>query len=150
MTVEADSEINASNPRGISLTIANTGLIQLRNVQPAFGLVSMVMGPPFPNGQYPGPEYNATRPPKFAFKNWFAKALASDERYEIRVDASSPQAADGAFYFTPGGRLARLDFLLIINYNPWIFPIRCEKEFRFVTRQEPNGMLSLMPRPIYR
>src|SRR5258708_29477003 len=44
MTVEAKSEIDSAEPRAISLKITNTGLIQLRDLQPTFGLCELSIG----------------------------------------------------------------------------------------------------------
>lgn len=148
MSVEASSQIDAAAPTGITMTITNTGWMPLRNLQPILGVgvIAIGTGPPVKDFDFNGPMQS-----KIAYTRWFTKTLAIDEKYQIRLDASGPKANDGLFYFSPGsGPLGKLDFSLIIAYNPWIIPIRGEKEFRFVSRLESNGMLTLMARPVTR
>jgi hypothetical protein len=146
VTVEAAREIDPDAPQGISLKITNTGVLPLRNLQPAIGFgVLAPQGVPVPDLPVTGPFTG-----RLAFRPWFAKSLAMDEQYEIKLDATSSAANDGIFFFPPDYKLARLDFSLVLVFNPWIFPVRCEKEFKFATRIESNGKLSLMPQPINR
>ena len=147
MTMESNSEFEASNPRDIQFALTNTGYISLRDIRPMIGICEMILdartdvAPPKKtcNGPLTARVYPTA---------WHVSYLGLDETDDLRLDASSPTSADGAIYFGPGRSLNYFDFSIAISYKPWIFPITGHKEFRFSTRDEGNGKISIFQRPL--
>ena len=142
LTVEAGAPFDPSKGDPLAFTISNTGFMELRDVEPAVGLCGI--------GASPIPPCNGPLTTKMSRTNWRVKFFEIDEKYTIRVDASGPQSTDGLFYFPPGQIVSNMEIeiSIVVSYQPWILPIRRTKEFRFGTRQERNGTLSWVARPL--
>lgn len=136
LTVEPGGQTDPSNPHPIVFTITNTGIIPLENVQPALGLCELSFGEP----RNPIDRCVSPLGTKLVFVPWAVKKLSMDEKHQIRLD----DFLGGA----PGAKFGAADISIAVSYNPWFFPIRREKEFRFVTRVENDGKLSWIPRPL--
>jgi hypothetical protein len=148
LTIDGGTEIDPSDARP-SFTITNIGFTPLHNVRPGIGFCGIGMQKDAA-GRLAisiGPCNGAPLQGPIAYSKWFAKSLDKDEKYEIRLDASAPTSNDGLL-FLGDTKLTSIEVVWIIEYEPWILPIPCKKKFRFVTRTERDGKLSLMPEPV--
>jgi hypothetical protein len=145
------ADIDPSAPR-VAFTITNTGFMPLKNVWVSIrhcgvGLqrnspqddVNISLGIPC-NGEPLEADMH--------YSQWDTKELSKDEKYEIRIDASAATSNDGLFYFPPTGvKLSSVDAVMVVHFMTWVPFIHCKTAFRFVTRMERDGKLSLMPQP---
>lgn len=131
ITVTPSEPSVAQNPFTASFTIANSGVIPLRDVQVTFF--------PFESAMSPRVFNENDRPPidlkdiqGFTYPQWSHHNLPIDERFTITAEhiigpASSQVAVAGA------------DVAIVTHYQPWIIPWRRERQFRFVTHRLQNG-----------
>jgi hypothetical protein len=140
VTVEPAGQIDPSSPYPIPFTIINTGIIPLMNLQPAVGLCSVTLTMEKKPPQSPPDSCAGSLGTRFVMPQWFIRKLSMDERHVVRFD--------DVFDITEGVKLAAADISIIIQYDPWMLPIRREKEFHFATRFEKDGKLSWIPRPL--
>lgn len=147
VTVEPTAQIDPLKPAPIFFTITNTGIIPLYNVQPMIGLCILRIAREGKHPEnFPDEEErcNGRREPRIIMPFWFVKVLSMDEKSVVRLEnglfVNIPQPAkfDGA------------DIAIIVEYQPWLIPLRREKEFRFVTKVENTGVFSWIPSPVYK
>ncbi|WP_454813249.1 hypothetical protein [Labrys neptuniae] len=136
VTIEPGGPIDPSNPNPISFTIANTGIVPLREVQPMLGLCVLIWGEPKP---LPG---TCNKISTFMiYTPWHSDSLAIDERYTIHLDEVIKAA----------GKFGGADISIRVDFYPWLltfWPFRLEKEYRFQTKLEDDGKFSWMARPL--
>lgn len=139
MTVEPAPGVDASLPSTTTFTVTNTGPVPLKDVRVLLGVCDIAFNSepmPLPaNDRCNGPLGSKLMPTK-----WSAKSMAVDEKYVVRLD--------DLFVVR---RYAYASVSIIIQYNPPYLPFdgfRREKEFRFVTKKDPDGKLSWEPRPV--
>ena len=136
LIVEAVGQIDPLRPFPITFKITNTGFIPLDSVQPAIGLCDFWTGSPknLPD-QCNGPLGSYLQLPQ-----WFVSTLARDATTEVRLD--------DLFNIIPPAQFGAADISIKVAFNPWIIPIRWQREFRFQTRLEQDGKLSWIARPL--
>ena len=136
LIVEAVGQIDPLRPFPITFKITNTGFIPLDSVQPAIGLCDFWTGSPknLPD-QCNGPLGSYLQMPQ-----WFVSTLARDATTEVRLD--------DLFNIIPPAQFGAADISIKVAFNPWIIPIRWQREFRFQTRLERDGKLSWTARPL--
>jgi hypothetical protein len=128
VTVDAEGPVDPSNPYPISFMIADANLIPLNNVNVYLVICYLVAAPapPVQGCQVPF----KTR----LFKaGWRDHSLGAHEKFSVTLDDFMRLAAPAKF----GGA----DISIIVEYQPWPFPVRQEKEFRFVTELGIDGRL---------
>lgn len=141
MTVDPEGYSDPSQSSFLSFRLTNTGTITLTNVQPVLYPCSVRFrhpkNPPSDSRGHPtcnGPFKDGFSPP-----TWHTKALSMDEKQTLRFDDYVNQL---------GLIIEYADVAIGIKYQPWILPWTSEKQFRFVTRKEPDGKLSWISVPI--
>jgi hypothetical protein len=133
--VEPEGPIEPANPHPVSFSIADANFIPLNNVN-AYLEICYVAAAPVPVGQPCQPPFKIRR-----FKaEWRDHSLAEDQQFSIMLDDFMRLAAPAKF----GGA----DISIIVEYQPWIVPIRQEKEFRFVTEAGVDGKLYWITRQL--
>jgi hypothetical protein len=135
VTVDAEGPVDPANPYPISFKIADANFIPLTNVN-AYLVICYVAAAPAPPAQQCQPPYK-TR----LFKaGWRDHALAADQPFSITLD--------DFMRFAPPAKFADADISIIVEYRPWPFPVRQEKEFRFATRSGVDGKLYWISQPL--
>ena len=128
VTVEAERPLDPSNPYPISFTIADANLIPLNDVN-VYLVICYVVAGPAPPAQVCQPPFE-TRLFKAGWRN---HALSAHEPFTVTLDDFMRLAAPAKF----GGA----DITIVVDYQPWPFPVRQEKEFRFATQPGIDGKL---------
>jgi hypothetical protein len=121
VTVNVDDPIEPSNSMSASFTIANNSIIPLWDAGAALAF-RRIAAPAL--GVYL--ESVAPMGTTFLRPSWLHHKLAMDEHFTVTP-------AELVSYATEG------DIWIVVSYQPWFLPIRCEKRFHFVTRPESNG-----------
>jgi hypothetical protein len=135
VTVEAQGPVDPSNPYPISFMIADANLIPLNNVN-AYLVICYVVAAPAPPVHVCQPPFD-TR----LFKaDWRGHSLGAHAPFTITLDDFLRLAAPAKF----GGA----DISIIVEYQPWLFPVRQEKEFRFATQPGIDGKLYWIARAV--
>jgi hypothetical protein len=135
VTVDAEGPVDPANPYPISFTIADANLIPLNNVN-AYLVICYVVAAPAPSAHVCQPPFE-TR----LFKaGWRGRSLGAHEPFTVTLDDFMRLAAPAKF----GGA----DISIIVEYQPWPFPVRQEKEFRFATRPGIDGKLYWIARAV--
>jgi hypothetical protein len=119
------------NPFTASFTIANSGLIPLRDVVLTYFPFEVEMTPALFN-ESKRPPIDLKEIQGFTFPQWAHHNLPIDERFTITAEhiigpANSQVEVGGA------------DVVIVTHYQPWFVPWRRERQFRFVTHRQPNG-----------
>jgi hypothetical protein len=128
VTVDAQGPVDPSNPYPISFMIGDANLIPLNNVN-AYLVICYVAAVPTPPVPVCQPPFD-TR----LFKaGWRGHSLGAHEPFTVTLDDFLRLAAPAKF----GGA----DISIIVEYQPWLFPVRQEKEFRFATQPGIDGKL---------
>jgi hypothetical protein len=135
VTVDPEGPVDPFNPHPISFTIADANFIPLNNVN-AYLVICYAVAAPAPPTQECQPPYK-TRIFKAA---WRDHSLATDQQFSIAID--------DFLRFSAPAKFGSADISIIVEYRPWIFPIRQEKEFRFATELRTDGKLDWIPRPV--
>ena len=136
VTVEPDGPVDPSNPYPISFTISDANFIPLNNVN-AYLVVCYAVAAPAPLAapvcQFP----YKTRKFKAA---WRDQSLSADRQFTIVLDDFLRFPAPEKF----GGA----DISIVVEYQPWLLPLRQEKEFRFATEPRIDGKLEWVPHSV--
>ncbi|NOT23697.1 MAG: hypothetical protein HOP22_13360 [Nitrospiraceae bacterium] len=77
---------------------------------------------------------------RLTLESWQNKNLAMDERFTITLD--------DMLKIDHAAKFAGADFSIIVSYHPWIIPIRFEREFRFATKLQSDGLLHWFSLPV--
>ncbi len=128
VTVEPDGPVDPSNPYPISFTISDANFIPLNNVN-AYLVICYAVAAPAPTAPVCQPPYK-TRKFKAA---WRDHSLSAGQQFTIVLDDFMRFAAPAKF----GGA----DISIVVEYQPWLLPLRQEKEFRFATEPRIDGKL---------
>jgi hypothetical protein len=135
VTVDSEGPVDPSNPYPISFKIADSNFIPLNNVN-AYLVVCYVAAAPAPPAQQCQPPYK-TR----LFKaSWRDHSVTTKQPFTITLDDFMRFAAPAKF----GGA----DISIIVEYQPWLVPVRQEKEFRFTTLPQIDGKLHWIARSL--
>jgi hypothetical protein len=135
VTVDSEGPVDPSHPYPISFKIADSNLIPLNNVN-AYLVICYVAAAPAPPAQQCQPPYK-TR----LFKaGWRDHSVTTEQPFTITLDDFMRFAAPAKF----GGA----DISIIVEYQPWLVPVRQEKEFRFTTLPQIDGKLHWIARSL--
>jgi len=135
VTVEAEGPVDPSNPYPISFTIADANLIPLNDVN-VYLVICYVVAAPAPPAQ-------ACRPPfetRLFKAGWRGHSVRAHEPFTVTLDDFMRLATPAKF----GGA----DISIVVEYQPWPFPVRQEKEFRFATQLGIDGKLHWTARAV--
>jgi len=135
VTVDPEGPVDPFNPHPISFEIADANFIPLHNVN-AYLVICYAVAAPAPRAQ------KCQSPDKARiFKaGWRDHSLTADQQFSITLDEFLRFAAPAIF--------AGADISIVVEYQPWIFPMRQEKEFRFATEPGTDGKLYWISRPV--
>jgi hypothetical protein len=135
VSVDAAGPVDPAAPYPISFKIADANFIPLNNVN-AYLVICYVAAAPAP------PTQRCQSPDKARlFKAaWRDHALAADRSFSITLDDFMRFAAPAKF----GGA----DISIVVEYQPWLIPVRLEKEFRFTTLPQIDGKLYWIARSL--
>lgn len=136
VTVSSPNTTDPDTYPPISFEIINSGYLPLNDVSPMLGICTIYAQPAKSRGTCNGPLLTRLAP-----SFWTQKSMMMDERATVRFD--------DVFNFRPPSKFGGADISIIVRYMPWILPFTREKEFRFITRQEPDGKISWLSIPVY-
>jgi hypothetical protein len=132
--VVSEGPVDPSNPYPISFDISDANFIPLNNVN-AYLVICYAVAAPAPPARECQPPYNIR-----IFKaGWRDHALSADRKFSIVLD--------DFLRFTAPARFGGADISIFVEYQPWLFPVREEKEFRFATEPRIDGKLEWISRP---
>jgi hypothetical protein len=135
VTVDPEGPVDPSNPYPISFDISDANLIPLNNVN-AYLVICYAVAAPAPPVQECQPPYK-TR----IFKaGWRDHSLSADRQFTIVLD--------DFLRFAAPAKLGGADISIVVEYQPWLFPVREEREFRFATEPRIDGKLEWISRPV--
>jgi hypothetical protein len=110
----------------VSLDITNTGYIPLRDVTAIAGLGQICYGVvPFDRSFVP--TFNS----RIGRFHWAHHELAIDGKFTITLEDLIQGRLSG---------VNAADIAIVVTYKPWVFPVKCEKIFRFVTYREKGRL----------
>jgi hypothetical protein len=135
VTVDAQGPVDPSNPYPISFMIGDANLIPLNNVNVYLVICYVVAAP--------APPVHVCQPPfetRLFKAGWREHSLGAHASFTIALDDFLRLAAPAKF----GGA----DISIIVEYQPWLFPVREEKVFRFVTQPGIDGKLYWIARAV--
>jgi hypothetical protein len=133
--VDPEGPMDPANPYPISFKIADANFIPLNNVNVYLEICYLAAAP--------APVRLPCQPP---FKTRMFKAAWRD--HALAVDQPFTITLDDFLRFTAPDKFAGADISIIVEYQPWNFPIRQEKEFRFATEPDSDGKLHWTTRPL--
>jgi hypothetical protein len=128
VTVEPDGAVDPSNPYPISFTISDANFIPLNKVN-AYLVICYAIAAPVPPAPVCEPPFK-TRKFKAA---WRDHSLSGGRQFTIVLD--------DFLRFAPPAKFGGADISIIVEYQPWLLPLRQEKEFRFATEPRIDGKL---------
>jgi hypothetical protein len=135
VTVDPEGPVNPSNPYPISFTISDANFIPLENVNVYLEICYIVAAP--------APAmHTCQRPDKvLLFKaDWRNHSLTTDQQFSITLD--------DFLRFTTPTKFGGADVSIIVEYQPWVFPIRQERTFRFAAELGTDGKLYWISRSV--
>lgn len=135
VTVTPEAPFDRANPYPISFKIADSNFVPLNNVN-AYLVICYVAAAPAPVAQ------RCQTPGKtLLFKaGWRDHALAADQSFTITLD--------DFMRFTPPAKFGAADISIMVEYQPWLVPVRQQKEFRFTTLPQSDGKLYWIARSL--
>jgi hypothetical protein len=135
VTVDPEGPVDPSNPYPIAFAISDANFIPLNNVN-AYLVICYAAAAPAPPAQACPLPYK-TR----LFKaGWRDHSLSADRQFTIVLD--------DFLRFTAPDKFGGADISIVVEYQPWLIPIREEKEFRFATEPRIDGKLEWISRPV--
>ena len=111
-----------SSALSVSFDVTNNGITKLNDVNILVG-VNFIRGPNGRPSLVGVPGFKS----RFALDGWQHRQLSMDERITLNLSALIV------------GQTTSADIAVIVEYQPWILPLRREKVFRFATYQETDG-----------
>jgi hypothetical protein len=135
VTVAPEGTLDPANPYPISFKIADANFVPLENVN-AYLVICYVAPAPAPAAQ------RCQSPGKtLLFKaGWRDHSLAADQSFSITLD--------DFMRLLPPAKLGAADISIMVEYQPWLVPVRQEKEFRFTTLPQSDGKLYWIARSL--
>jgi hypothetical protein len=135
VTVDPEGPVDPAKPYPISFDISDANFIPLENVN-AYLVICYAVAAPAPPAPICQPPYKMRK-----FKaGWRDHSLSADRPFTIVLD--------DFLRFDAPARLGGADISIVVEYQPWLFPIREEKEFRFVTAPRIDGKFEWISRPV--
>jgi len=135
VTVDPERPLDPSNPYPISFIISDANFVPLNNVN-VYLVICYAVAAPAPRAPVCQPPYK-TRKFKAA---WRDHSLSGDRQFTIVLDDFLRFPAPEKF----GGA----DLSIVVEYQPWLLPVRQEKEFRFSTEPRTDGKLEWVARSV--
>jgi hypothetical protein len=133
--VDPVGPVDPSNPYPISFTISAANLIPLNDVN-VYLMICYVDAVPVPSAPTCQPPYKTRR-----FKaGWRGHVLSADQPFSIELD--------DFLRLAPPAKFGGADISIIVEYQPWLVPLRQEKEFRFATELGTDSRLYWSSRPV--
>jgi hypothetical protein len=133
--VDSEGPMDPASPYPISFKISDANLIPLNGVNVYLEICYAVAAPtPVP------------QPCQLPYKARLFKAGWRD--HALTIDQPFTVILDDFMRFTAPDKLGGADISIIVEYQPWNFPIRQEKEFRFATQRAIDGKLYWIPRSL--
>lgn len=135
VTVDAQGPVDPSNPYPISFMIGDANFIPLNNVNVYLVICYVVAAP--------APPVHVCQPPfetRLFKADWREHSLGAHASFTIALDDFLRLAAPAKF----GGA----DISIIVEYQPWLFPVREGKVIRFVTQPGIDGKLYWIARAV--
>jgi hypothetical protein len=135
VTVAPEGTLDPANPYPISFKIADANFVPLEKVN-AYLVICYVAPAPAPVRQ------RCQSPGKtLLFKaGWRDHSLAADQSFSITLD--------DFMRLLPPAKLGAADISIMVEYQPWLVPVRQEKEFRFTTLPQIDGKLYWIARSL--
>jgi hypothetical protein len=134
VTVEPVGPVDPSNPYPIAFTISDQNVIPLNDVN-VYLMICYVVAVPAPSAPTCQPPYKTRR-----FKvGWRGHSLPADQPFTIVLD--------DFLRLAPPAKFGGADISIIVEYQPWLVPLRQEKEFRFATELGTDSRLYWASRP---
>jgi hypothetical protein len=135
VTVDPVGPVDPSNPYPIGFTIASANLIPLNDVN-VYLVICYAVAVPAPSAPTCQPPYKTRK-----FKaGWRGHALAADRPFTVVLD--------DFLRLAPPAKFGGADISIIVEYQPWLVPLRQEKEFRFATELGTDSRLYWASRPV--
>lgn len=135
VTVAPEAPFDPANPYPISFRIADSNFVPLSNVN-AYLVICYVAAAPAPV-----PQRCQSSGKTLLFKaGWRDHSLAADQSFTITLD--------DFMRFTPPTKFGAADISIMVEYQPWLVPVRQEKEFRFTTLPQSDGKLYWIARSL--
>lgn len=126
ITTTISDPVDPNNPFSASVTITNTGVFTLDEVEPFFGLRKMTFGGPAATRTWLGPAQQYTR---FGIRGWHASSLDPDKNFTF--------ALDEIWGNQPNLRSA--DVAVIVQYQVPLVHWKREKTFPYSAIKQTNG-----------
>jgi len=134
VTVDPEGPVDTFNPYPISFAISDANFIPLNNVN-VYLMICYAVAAPAPSAQQCQPPYKTRK-----FKaGWRDHSLTADRPFAIVLD--------DFLRFDAPAKFGGADISIIVEYQPWLVPVRQEKEFRFATDLGTDGKLYWVRRP---
>ena len=135
VVVAPEGTLDPANPYPISFKIADANFVPLNNVN-AY-LVICYAAPALA----PSPQPCQSPGKTLLFKaGWRDHALAADQSFTITLD--------DFMRFVPPAKFGAADISIMVEYQPWLIPVRQQKEFRFTTLPQIDGKLYWIARSL--
>jgi hypothetical protein len=132
--VDPVGPVDPSNPYPISFTISDANVIPLDDVN-VYLVICYAVAVPAPSAPTCQPPYKTRK-----FKaGWRGRSLRADQPFTIVLD--------DFLRLAPPAKFGGADISIIVEYQPWLIPLRQEKEFRFATELGTDSRLYWASRP---
>ncbi len=142
VTVDMAASVNKKNPVALSVIVRNTGYIPLNNVRIQMGLCVLDLGRINLVGEgYDKITKTCQRPLETRFflydHDWTADNLVVDRSMGINIG--------DLWGFGPGFELKKGDISIVIEYYPWLLPIKLEREFSYRANIQDTDAVVWLP-----
>jgi hypothetical protein len=146
--VDAPSPFDSLQPLSLPFTITNNSIIPLWDVQPYVGLCAVVFwGPKTGEVIWKG-EHPCDGPLDVLFRNpnLFVRRFTTDEKLVVHIEDIIRPIIQR---MNNDRRMKSAVISIVLEFQPWFIPWQTTKQFRFSTREEPDGKLSWVPEPLW-
>jgi hypothetical protein len=138
LSIEAPPQFDPTTTSPIPFVITNTGFVPLMNVKLGIGICEIGVD----LTEFGHPEkcdgslgFRINQP------WWYIKRLGHDEKHVVRLDEILDIQRRVRF---------AADISIVVIYQPWFLPFQREAEFRFLKKEEKDGKISWLPRPLFK
>ena len=100
--------------------VSNARMLPLKDVSVSVGLGQVTTGGRV--GIHGSPNFGS----RLVTPYWQHHSLSTDERFTVSLSGMFRGATQA-------------DFEIVVDYRPWLLPLKCEKIFRFVTDSQGGG-----------
>jgi hypothetical protein len=140
VAVEVSSDAG-DDPWSSPFIITNTNIVPLEDLGIYMGLCRVVEKGPRGPFTWKGEEdqCGTSNLSRLYHEIWLHHRLAMDEKYSVTLQDAFP---------LPKESFGQADISIVVSFDPWIIPVRQQKEFRFVTRKTSDGKYRWFPQTI--